>query len=203
MNEILPGVLHWTTHHEKIGSPVHSAFLVDEGVLIDPRVPEAGIEAVGEAGTPREILLTNRHHYRHSGRFREAFGIPVRCHRAGMHEFDAGEEVEPFEFGDTFAGGVEALEVGALCPEETAFLAAREGGILALGDAVVPWGEELGFVPEEYIGDDPPAIKAAIRAAVGRLLERPLRHAVFAHGDPLVGDAHERLETFAAGAASR
>ena len=29
MNEVLPGVLHWTTHHEGIGTRVHSHFAVE------------------------------------------------------------------------------------------------------------------------------------------------------------------------------
>ena len=47
MHEILPGVWHWTSHHENIGQPVHTLFLplVGGGVLIDPRVPDAGLDA--------------------------------------------------------------------------------------------------------------------------------------------------------------
>src|SRR5688572_21999368 len=98
MHEILPGVWHWTSHHENIGQPVHTLFLplVGGGVLIDPRVPAAGLDALRELGEPSNALLTNRHHYRHSGRYREAFGTAVHCHAAGMHEFTRGEEVEPF-----------------------------------------------------------------------------------------------------------
>lgn len=198
MNEILPGVWHWTTTHEKWGIPIHSCFFPDVsgGVLIDPRVPEEGLSWFREHGEPAHAILTNRHHYRHSGRFREAFGTAVHCHSAGMHEFTRGEEVEPFEHGDTIVDEVEALEVGVLCPEETAVLIPTQGGILALGDSVVRDEEELAFVSDEHMGDDPPAVKRGIKAALLRHLGRDFRHVIFAHGDPMTGDGKERLRSF-------
>ena len=114
MDEILPGVFHWTTRHEGIGASVHSYWIEDAtgGVLIDPRVPKDGVDWFRDHGPPHDILLTNRHHYRHSGRFEEEFGGTVHGHRAGMHEFTKGEKVEAFEFGDVMPGGFLALEVG-------------------------------------------------------------------------------------------
>jgi hypothetical protein len=198
MQEILPGVWHWTSQHEKIGVPVHSCFLpnVGGGVLVDPQVPDAGLEAISDRGEPAVALLTNRHHYRHSGRFREAFGTTVYCHEAGMHEFTHGEEVEPFTHGDRLAGGIEALEVGVICPEETALLIPVHGGILALGDCVIRYGGEMGFVPEEHLGDDPEAVKRGIKASLARLLDREFDHLLFAHGEPLVGRGKATLEAF-------
>ena len=52
MDEVLPGVLHWTTFHEGIGQPVHSHFFVEGAALFDPRVPEAGIEEIAATGAP-------------------------------------------------------------------------------------------------------------------------------------------------------
>lgn len=199
MKEILPGVFHWTTVHERIGAPVHSYYLVDSngGALIDPRVPEEGLDRFRELGAPHDILLTNRHHFRHSDRFAEEFGSAVRCHEAGMHEFSRGEPVTSFAFGDALPNGFLAVEVGVLCPEETAFHTVREGGILFVGDAVVRWGEELGFVPEEHIGDDPAAVKQGIRESFGRILdEREFRHLCLAHGEPILEVGAERLKAF-------
>ena len=199
MKEIAPGVWHWTTRHPKIGADVSSYFLEREGVVIDPMIPAEGVEALGEIGQPVAVALTNRHHYRASGDVRAAFGVPVRCHRAGMHEFTKGEEVDPFEFGDTIAG-VETIEVGALCPEETALHVEREGGILALGDAVIRWDPRgpLGFVPAEYMGEDPASVKQGLRASIGRILAiRDVEILLLAHGDPVVGGAGETLRSLA------
>lgn len=198
MNQIVPNVWHWTTIHQKWEIPLHSCFFptVGGGVLIDPRVPAEGLEWFRAHGEPAHAILTNRHHYRHAGQFREAFGTTVHCHAAGMHEFTHGEEVEPFEHGDTLAGEVEALEVAVLCPEETALLVPVEGGVLALGDSAVGTDTGFGFVPEEHMGDDPAAIKRGLRTALGRILMRDFRHLVLAHGDPVIGDAKERLRPF-------
>lgn len=195
MKEIAPGVWHWAVRHPRIGAQVHSYFLSREGVLIDPMKPTEGVERIGALGTPAEILLTNRHHYRDSGAFRDVYGVPVRCHRLGLHEFTGSEEVEPFDFGDTFGTGAEAVEVGALCPEETAFYVDREMGLVALGDAVVRWEPRgpLVFVPDEHMGEDPAAVKQGLEASLRRLLERDFEILLLAHGEPIVGGGKEAL----------
>lgn len=202
MHEILPAVYHWTTQHEHIGAPVHSYYLADAdgGVLIDPRVPDEGLEWFRPHGAPHDVLLTNRHHYRHSARFATEFGSTVRCHRDGLHEFTNGEPVEPFEHGDALPHGYLAVEVGVLCPEETAFHTVREGGILAVGDSVIRQGEELAFVPDQYLGEDADAVKRGIRKRIARIIdEHQFDHLLLAHGDPIVGGARDALQEFARG----
>jgi hypothetical protein len=200
MREIAKGVWNWTTTHERFGIPLQSYYVVDgdEAVVIDPRVPDEGLEWFDGRPRPLAALLTNRHHYRHSDRFRERFGTAVRCHSAGMHEFTAGEEVEPFEFGDALPAGFVAREMGVLCPEETA-LHHAERGVLALGDAVVRDHDGLGFVPEEHLGDDPDAVKRGLRASAARLLELEFSHLLLAHGEPFPEVGREKLESFARG----
>lgn len=200
MEEIRTGVWHWTTMHETIGQPVHSYFVEagEEGVLIDPRVPEEGLAWFEDRPVPAHALLTNRHHHRHSERFRERFGTTVWCNENGMHEFDAGEAVEPFAFGTAMPGGFSAVEVGALCAEETAFHRPASS-LLAVGDAVIEQGGALDFVPDPYIGDDPPAVKAAIRRSLAGLLELDFDTLLMAHGAPIVGGAKERLVAFVEG----
>lgn len=192
MDEIAPGVVCWETHHEGIGFPVRSHWLVEEGIVIDPRVPDEGLDAFAES-PPEHALLTNRHHHRHAGRFRERFGTTVHGHQAGMHEFETGEEVEPFAFGATW-NDVTAVEVDVICPEETAIHAPARSA-LAIGDAIVNHGE-LGFVPDQYLGDDPEGVKAAIREAAQGLLDLEWTHLLLAHGGPIVDAGKERLRAF-------
>ncbi len=197
MKEILPGVFHWTTFHEGIGQKVHSYFLscIDPPVLIDPRVPERGLDWF-ENHQPAHAFLTNRHHYRHSDRFEKAFGTRVWCHKDGMHEFTAGEKVHSFAYGEELPGGILALEVGVLCPEETAFYCPCSGGILAIGDAIIRYGEELGFVPEELMGEDPKGVARGLRRVFLRHVERDFDHLLLAHGKPWVGGAKKGLQRF-------
>jgi hypothetical protein len=196
MQEIQPGVLHWTAFHEGISADVHSYFHVPSGTLIDPMEPLQGIDAVPRA---ERIVLTNRHHYRHSDRFREAFGCPVLCHEAGLHEFEGGPPVQGFAFGDGLAPGVTALEVGVLCPEETALHLEGDGGALAFADAVVRGRHgELGFVSAPLLGDDPAEIRRGLRERFRALADTVEFDAVLlAHGDPIAHGGRTALRTFA------
>jgi hypothetical protein len=196
MEEIAPGVWHWTARHPKIGIDVSSYFLVGPAVLLDPLAPREGLERLQELGPPREILLTNRHHYRGSDELVERFGCTVRAPRVGMHEFTRGERVEPYDFGETLAGGAVVVhEVGGICPDESA-LHAPAASSLAVADGVIQYGG-LAFVPDGYM-DDPEDTKAALKRAYARLAdELEFDHLLTAHGEPLVGGAREALREFA------
>jgi hypothetical protein len=196
MDTILPGVSHWSSFHEGIGSDVYSYHLVDERALIDPRVPPGGVEAIGSDPPPAAALLTNRHHYRHSDRFVKAHGITVWCHTDGLHEFKDGPDVSSFEHGVEVVPGITAMAIGSLCPEETAFFIPRNGGIVALGDSLVEWEGRLSFVPDYHMGDDPDGVKRGLEAALGHLLELPFEHLLLAHGAPIVENGRAVLEAF-------
>ena len=200
MRNVLPGVVHWLAMHPRIGVEVSSYWLEDGGILIDPLVPpDVGLDWFEHASTPPEaILLSNRHHYRDSTRFHDAFGCPVYCNRAGLHEFTHGEPVTAFDPGDTLPGGVIAHEVGGLCPDETAlYLPAARAVVLA--DCVVrggPHGQPgpIGFVPDTLM-DDPPGTKRHLLDAFARLLrELDFEHLLLAHGGPVTGDGRAQLQ---------
>ena len=102
IKEIVPGVFHWTALHERIHIEVSSYYFEEDGILFDSMVPSEGLEWFDDREPPSHILLSNRHHYRHSTKFQEAFGCTVWCHREGLHEFPKGELVNAFEFGHEF-----------------------------------------------------------------------------------------------------
>jgi hypothetical protein len=193
MNEIQPGLLHWTAYHEGIGRDVHSYFHVPSGTLLDPMEPLAGLDALARHARPQRIVLTNRHHFRHSDRF----DCPVLCHEAGLHEFSGG--VEGFAFGDVLAPGVRALEIGVLTPEETGVLLEGGAGALALADCITrgPHGD-FGFFPDELLGDDPQAVRDGVRAALRRIAdEHEFDCLLLAHGAPVRSGARSALRAFA------
>ncbi len=199
MDEIAPGIHHWTAHHEGIGMTVHSYALVVDGSLslVDPMLPPEGLDAFRGELEPRRILLTNRHHLRHSDRFVAEFGCEVLCHEAGLHEFgDSDPPVRGFAFGDEVAPGIVALEIGAITPEETAFHA-RPARSVSLADVVIEIGDgTLRFVPDELLGDDPESEKREMRESLRRLLDADFDHLLMAHGDPIVVDGKRALAAF-------
>lgn len=198
MQEILSGIFHWAAFHEEIQQDVHSYYIAAAApaLLIDPMLPPDGINWFEGHKSPEHIYLTNRLHYRHCGQFLASFGARVWCHADGLHEFSTGEAVEPFKHGDELPGGILALEVGVLCPEETALYIPRAGGILAIGDALVRYGDNLGFVPDPLLGEDAVAIKRGLREVFLGYLELDFDHLLFAHGKPWVGGAKAGLRRF-------
>ncbi len=199
MKEILPGVFHWKTFHEGIQAYVHSCYIeaTTPAVLIDPRIPATGLSWFDGHKTPEHIYLTNRHHYRHSGQLSDAFGCKIWCHKAGLHEYTKGEKVTGFEHGEELPGKVKALEVGVLCPEETALYLPLSGGIMALGDAIVrDEKSRLSFVADYLMGDDPEAVKEGLCKIFKGHLRRKFEHLLLAHGKPVISNAKEELKKF-------
>ena len=195
MKEIGPGVHHWKARHPKIGIEVSSYYVKPAATLVDPLEPPEGIEWFDSHTKPERIVLTNRHHYRHSDRFGEAFGCVVLCNEKGLHEFDDGREVEGFAFGDELAPGITAQEVGVLCPEETALHIEVGDGFVSLADSLTNY-EELGFVSDNLLGDDPEAIKRGLLDSFRRLLELDFDGLLLAHGDPIVSGGKDALLRF-------
>ena len=195
MKEISPGLWHWKAVHPKIGIEVSSYYVVDGGTLIDPMLPPEGIGSLREHDEPQRIVLTNRHHYRESDALRDVFGCRVLCHEAGLHEFEAGPQVDGFRFSDQVAPGIVALEVGAICPEETALHIDRGDGLLSFADGLINHGG-LGFVPDTLLGDDPDAVKRGLRDSLRALLDGDFDGLLFAHGDPLLPGGKQALKRF-------
>jgi hypothetical protein len=190
MQEIAPGIHHWTALHPKIHQQVSSYWIEPAGLLIDPLFegdPPGGLDV-------RHVVLTNRHHFRSA----DALAVPARVPAKGMHDYEgSGRRVEPYVGGDELAPGVEAVEIGGICPDECALVIAHGGGAIAFADGLVRNGDgPLGFVPDSLIGDDPAGVHAALKAAYRELLDRDFEHLLLAHGDPWVGGGKEALRAF-------
>jgi hypothetical protein len=199
IREVLPGVYHWTAIHPRIRLPVDSYYVEPTRIILDPVVPREGLEWFERREIPSQIVLTNRHHLRHSERYAEAFGCPIRCCEAGLHEFERGPKVEGFAFGEELAPGITAYQVGAICPDDTAIhvRTAAAGDALAFADGLTrPRGGGLTFVPEFLMGDDPSAVRSRLRQSLRGLLEFDFDSLLFAHGEPLVGGGKAALCEF-------
>ena len=133
MDEIIEGIFAYVVRHEDIDHDVNSTFVasLDQPFLIDPMKPDVDASWF-EGREPKHVFMTNRLHDRGIPWFVETFGCTVWCHESGLHELEEMDlEVTGFRHGDMLPCGVEALEVGVLCPEETAFLVPAASGVPA------------------------------------------------------------------------
>ena len=191
MHEIAPGIRHWTAPHPNLGIPVSSYWLPELRVLLDPLAVPEEVDGIDE------IVLSNRHHRRDMRAAHDRFGAPVRVPRVGLHEFDDEDPVDPYDFEEPLAGGaITPYRVSELWPDDCA-LHIRPVNALAIADAVIHYGEDLDFVPDQYM-DDPEAEKRSIRAGLARLAGAlEFEHLLVAHGTPIPSEGRTRLREFA------
>jgi hypothetical protein len=191
VEEIAPGIRHWQATHPKIGIQVSSYWLPELRTLLDPVAVPDEVDGV------QHILLTCRHHVRDSLEARLRFGATVRAPRTGMHEYEDDTPIEPYDFGESLAGGaVTAHEVNAISPDESAFHIPSVNA-LAIADGAIRYGDELQFVPDNYM-DDPEGTKAGLKRAFARLAdELEFDVLLLAHGTPIASGGREALRWFA------
>jgi len=191
MDDVIPGILHWKAKHPNIGADVSSYLLTDSGTVLDPMLPEGeGADWIGH--DVQRVVLTVRHHRRSA----PDLGVPVFVHSSGMHEFE-GEalDVHGYDAGDELAPGVRVLPFGRICPDDAVLHIALGDGVLAFGDGLLNYGG-LGHPPDQYIGDDPEAIKADIVEGLVPLLDEDFDTLLFAHGEPVARGGKALLREF-------
>jgi hypothetical protein len=194
VEQVLPGILHWQARHPNIGVDVSSYLLVDSGTLLDPILPEG--EGPDWLGHPVErVILTVRHHRRSAAEF----DVPILVHESGLHEFEgSGLDVQGYRAGDEPAPGVQVLPFGRICPDDAVLRIESGPGVLAFGDGLVHYGGTLGHPPDQYIGDDPEAVKADIVEGLAPLADEEFDAMLFAHGTPVPSGARKLLQDFLA-----
>ncbi len=196
--EILPGLHRWTAVHPRIKIEVACHYLATSRLAFDPLLPAGGADWFEQHGGIDAVVLSNRHHLRHGERLAERYRCPIRCHEAGLHEFSDGPEVAGFAFGERLAEDVVALEMDAICPEDTVLRLEVGPGALLFADALINYGG-VGFVPDQLIGDDPEPVKRRIRERALSLAEEPIECLLFAHGEPVLEGGSEALRELGRG----
>ena len=188
MDEILPGVLHWTARHPAIEADVSSYYVAASQALIDPLVEGREVDALGPVS---HVICTIGLH----GRSTTEFGVPVSVPVEGLHRWeDRDADLAPYEDGDEVAPGIRAHRVGGIAPDDYA-LHVEDAGALALGDALVHYGE-LRFVSDRLMGDDPEAVKRTTRARLRDLLDLEWDALLLAHGAPIPSGGKAALRDF-------
>jgi hypothetical protein len=192
--QVVPGLYHWTAFHPGIGSRVSSYYAESAGVVLDPKCPEEGWDAL--PGDVRQVLLTSGHHTRDAAELADRLSIAVCASRQAADHIGGALDVEVFADGDEVAPGITAIHIGVLSQDEGAFHIALGDGAIAFADGLISHGNEIGFVPDELMGDDPESVKQGLTEAFRGLLDLDFDHLLFAHGDPLTGGGKAVLREF-------
>jgi hypothetical protein len=195
MNEIAPGIFHWTAFHAPISARVSSHYIAAAQVVIDPKEPEdGGWDALPDR--PAQILLTSGHHVRDAPACAAHFGIPIRALAQAAEHAGSEARIEVIGVHDEPAPGITPIHVGRLSDDEGAFHIAHGDGAIAFADGLNNYGGALGFFTDELLGPDPEQVKAGLKQAFRGLLERDFRHLLFAHGEPLLNHGKTALRQF-------
>jgi Metallo-beta-lactamase superfamily len=193
------GLRHWTAVHPNIGSEVSSYALVPEGVVLNPLLPD-GDRGVLDGCELRAIVLTNRHHVRDAERLATESGVAIHAPAVGLDDLrglDAA--VAGYADREGLPGGLQAIEVGVLSPDEFAVLAPQYRA-LAVADGARRKGDgPLEAMPDGLLGDDPEAVRRGLGERYAELAaELEFDHLLLAHGLPVIGDGRGALARYAA-----
>ena len=145
---------------------------------------------------PAGVLVTNGNHARAAAEFARRFAVPLCATAAAAEAASLTADACIRETGGTvFGGAFEAVPLPGAAAGEVAFCREDGGGLVVVGDALIHLGSHgFAVLPDKYCADP-----RELRRSLNRLAERRFSTMTFAHGEPLVGRADERLRALLAG----
>ncbi len=191
-SRLSPDLFIWQGYDPSVKADLYSTALrLAAGFLVIDPIPLAPhlMEALA-AEKVAAIVVTNGNHGRAALSFAEKLDAPIFLHPHAMTETSLPDaralSAEENPFSD-----LSVIEVAGAAPGEIALHHQGDGGTLVVGDALIRM-EPLGFalLPAKYCSDS-----KAMRRSLGQLLDYRSARILFAHGAPLVRDAHQQLIT--------
>lgn len=160
-----------------------SAVATSAGVLlIDPFAIDAEVlSELTNNGNVAGIVVTSENHVRASIELSHQLDVPIHA------DVDAGLA----QYCDIHAmsGEVDVLGVPGAAKGEIALLHKAAGGTLIVGDAVINFGSHgFALLPAKYCTNE-----KLMRESLSRLLAEEFERMLFAHGTPILQNAHQRL----------
>lgn len=190
--EVVPGVLAWQIHDERIDfiSVAHAVVSPAGAVLVDPLPLVSEVEA--SIGAVAAIVLTAGSHQRSAWRLRRELGAPVWA--PALSRTLAEEPDGRYGDGDVLPGGLRAVFTPGAGTTQHTFLL-DDPPVAFVSDLLVrPPGGALALISDEY-ADDP----AECRRSVERLLDLPFETLCLGHGEPITEGAKDAIRAALAG----
>ncbi len=193
------GLFCWQAYDAASKVDLHASAVADAAgrlFFIDP-IPLAA-DALAELTAPfvpAGIVLTNANHARAAEAFRRQFKLPVCIHPEAAAEIGlASDATLDAGGGPAFDGAFEAIPLPGAAPGEIALYRAAGDGLVIIGDAIINLPSHgFSVLPDKYCGNP-----KLLRRALATLLEKPFTRLLFAHGEPILSGARERLASMLA-----
>jgi len=189
IEEIIPGVWHWSISDDRIGGYQSDAYAVKQAggvVMIDP-LPLAP-DALAGLGKIDAICLTAACHQRASWRYRKAFGVkvyaPADC-RAMADTPDIS-----YRAGDKLPGALEPVHTPGPESAHHGFLRHGEPTIFFCADLLVHGKEDGLRVIAGPMHDDP---ETSLKSVHG-FLDLDFDVLCLSHGEPIFEDPKTAIE---------
>ncbi len=183
----------WQAYDAASKVDLHASAVAVDGQLffVDPiPLAEDALTELTADATPAGIVLTNANHARAAETFRRRFAVSVCIHPEAAVEIGlASNAMLDAGGGPVFGGAFEAVPLPGAAPGEIALYRAEGGGLLIFGDAVINLPSPgFAVLPDKYCANS-----KLLRRSLATLLERPFTRMLFAHGEPVLTRARERL----------
>jgi glyoxylase-like metal-dependent hydrolase (beta-lactamase superfamily II) len=179
----------WHTYDPKIKAELFStALAAGNGLaIIDPiALPPAHQADLESLGRVVRIVITNANHVRDAATFAHFYSAPIFAPPELLGELPFSHKLQ-----DGFAiGPLRVVRIEGAADGEFALYHPDEGGTLIMGDALINF-DPHGFtlLPRKYCANQ----KQMIRS-LRNLLDLDFSRIFFAHGNPIMIRARERLE---------
>jgi glyoxylase-like metal-dependent hydrolase (beta-lactamase superfamily II) len=186
LTHVCPHYAIWQAYDPAVKAELFStATQTANGLLIFDPIPLAAdvgaeLERMGKVAA---VIVTNTNHARAAGKF--AVGCTVVIPAELRDDFPDGRSL----VNGSNLYGLNILKIEGAAPGEFAFYDERNGGAVIVGDALIHFGASgFALLPSKYCTNQ----KKMVRS-LRRLLELEFTRLFFAHGDPIISHARERL----------
>jgi glyoxylase-like metal-dependent hydrolase (beta-lactamase superfamily II) len=187
---ISPGYALWHTYHRKLKAELFSTALVagNELTIIDPiALPSAHQTELESLGRVARIVITNANHARDAATFAHCYSAPIFAPPELSAELPNSHRLQ-----DAHAiGRLRVIRIEGAAEGEFALYHPDDAGTLIVGDALINF-DPHGFtlLPRKYCAD-----QKQMTRSLRKLLDLDFARIFFAHGNPIMIRARERLES--------
>jgi hypothetical protein len=192
IHQVGPGLFLWHAYDPRVKAELFStAVISDAGTLVLDPIPLAkpALAELLQTAPLCGVIITNANHWRASADLAGRFSVPVFAHPDAKPE-EAMSLFEPVTHGTRILNTLEVIVIEGAAPAEIALHLTVNDGSLVVGDALInfePHG--FTFLPAKYCSNP-----KQMRRSIGQLLDYKSERILFAHGTPILSQAHARLQ---------